>query len=75
MTVKEIIKKIGEAEQFKDKYEISDADIDLVLRTAGIKGKRVLRLLYVLVDKSVNSSLSANATANNVYKILQTKFN
>jgi len=75
MTIKEIIKKVANVKSFKDKYNISNTDIDLVLSTAGSQGKPILQLLYVLVEKSVNSSLTSTGTANQAYKILLTKFN
>mgnify|MGYP001048891415 CR=1 FL=1 len=75
MTIKEIIQKVATVKSFKEKYNIKKTDIDLILRTAGSQGKPILQLLYVLVEKSMNSSMTSTGTANQTYKILQTKFN
>ena len=75
MTIKEIIQKVAKVESFKEKYNLTNSDIDLVLKTAGSRGKPILQLLYLLVEKSVNSNLTQTGTANQTYKILQTKFN
>ena len=75
MTIKEIIQKVANVESFKEKYNLSNSDIDLVLKTARSRGKPILQLIYVLVEKSVNSNLTPTGTANQTYKILQTKFN
>ena len=46
MTIKEIIQEVANVESFKEKYNLSNTDIDLVLKTAGSRGKPILQQTF-----------------------------
>ena len=75
MTVKEIITEIAKTNSFKEKYKISDEDIDQILSTSGVQGKKVLRILYTMIAKNNTNTSSLDINAKNTYSIIKTKFN
>ena len=73
MTIKDIMHKVADVEEFRYKYDIKEGDVEIVLSSGGSTGKKVLRLLYTIIEKNNSGTGTLGAISNQTYKIIKTK--